>query len=145
MEEDRDHFTTLQQMAGNNPQIEFHVNIPFSKLLQLYDHAEYYWHFAGFEVDESIHPEQTEHLGITPIEAMARGCITMAYRAGGPKEIIHDGETGYLFTSQAELFSQMHEADEKRDQIIQNARTYVSTHFSYSVFEKRVRDVLLSK
>jgi len=144
MEGDRGYFNVLQQMAGNNPQIEFQVNIAFSKLMQLYDQAEYYWHFAGYVIDEEKHPEQTEHLGITPMEAMARGCITMAYRAGGPKEIIQDEDTGYLFASQAELFSKMYQADEKRDQIIQNARTYVSTNFSYSVFEKRVHDVLLN-
>ncbi len=145
MEVDRDYFTTLQQMAGDNPQIEFHVNIPFSKLMQLYDQSEYYWHFAGYEVDESIHPEQTEHLGITPIEAMARGCLTFAYRAGGPKEIIKDGETGYLFTSQTELFEKMNEATQNRKSIISKASDYVSSNFSYSVFEKRVLDVLLNK
>lgn len=143
MTEDMPYLNSLKKLAQNDPQIEFQVNTPFSKLMQLYDQAEYYWHFAGFGVDENTHPEQTEHLGITPMEAMARGCLTYAYKAGGPKEIIKDGSTGFLFTSQTELFEKMSISKDQKQIIVTNAQTYTKEHFSYDIFEKRVKEVIL--
>ncbi len=145
MPEDEVYLNELKAQATNNEHIEFKVNIPFSEMVTLYNKAEYYWHFAGFEVDENVHPEQTEHLGITPMEAMARGCLTFAYRAGGPKEIIDDGKTGYLFTTQAELFEKMNDSQKDAETIKQTAIEYIQSNFSYEVFKRRVIDVILTK
>jgi len=38
----------------------------------------------------------TEPFGLIIIEAMARGTITLASNSGGPKEIINDGQNGFL-------------------------------------------------
>ncbi len=146
MPEDEAYLAELRELAGDDPQIEFRINESFDTLLGLYDQAEYYWHMAGYGVDEAKNPEQTEHLGITPMEAMARGCLTFAYNAGGPKEIIQDHETGFLFSSQEELFQKMSTPQEKKDQIIQRATQYVSEHFSYDIFKQNVlRKILNSK
>lgn len=140
--EDEPYFNELKEMAkGHN--IELKPNIPYSELKELYAKAECYWHFAGYEVDESIHPEQVEHLGMTPLEAMAMGCIVFCYRAGGPKETIQDGKTGFLFDSQEELQKNMLllNNDELRQTIMSEAKLYVSQHFSYPVFRSRVMEV----
>src|SRR5690606_23070215 len=94
-DEDKKYFAELKALAESNNNIQFFPNVTFTELLELYKKSEYYWHFTGYEVDETNHPERTEHLGITPLEAMSQGCLTYAYRVGGPKEIIQDGETGF--------------------------------------------------
>src|SRR5690606_2667462 len=100
------------------PNIHFHTNISYSEILAWYKRAEYYWHFAGYDIDQEEHPERTEHLGITPLEAMASGCLTFAYRAGGPSEIIQDNETGFLFRTQEELFEKMKSAEDIRTEVL---------------------------
>jgi len=143
--EDETYLAELKDLAEDSPQIEFKVNTSFQELLKLYSTAEYYWHFAGFGIDEHAHPEQTEHLGITPMEAMARGCVTCAYRAGGPKEIIRDGETGYLFLTQEELFEKMKQAPERNKVMVTAGIEYTKSQFSYNVFQKRVKEVILQE
>src|SRR5690606_27468423 len=85
---DKPYYDKLQQMAKGNENIEFYPNVSFKELLQLYKNAEIYWHMTGIDVDEKKYPEKVEHLGITPLEAMASGCIVFAYNAGGLKELI---------------------------------------------------------
>ena len=144
--EDEGYLEALKKQANNNPAIIFHPNIEFSNLIKLYQTSAYYWHFAGFDVDENEQPEKTEHLGITPLEAMAAGCITMAYNAGGPKEIIEDGANGFLFNSEQELFEKMDSLIKSTDKISKiklTARKFIEDNFSYSVFTNRVKQVLL--
>ncbi len=143
--EDEAYVQKLKQRVGDDSSIEFKQNISFTQLLDLYRSSQFYWHFAGYGVDENNHPENVEHLGITPLEAMASGCITCAYAAGGPKEIISQGENGILFTTQDELFREMNELmalQSKADSMTQKAREYVQNTFSYDVFQKRVVAIL---
>lgn len=44
----------------------------------------------------------TEDFGIAMVEAQAAGCPVIAYGKGGAAEIVRDGETGLLFSEQAE-------------------------------------------
>ncbi len=88
------------------PYILFKTNISFSLLKDLYKNAMMYWHFTGFGVDAAAHPEQVEHLGMTPIEAMASRTVPFCFNAGGPKEIIESGKNGFLFRSSDELLKQ---------------------------------------
>ncbi|MBI4004991.1 glycosyltransferase family 4 protein, partial [Candidatus Roizmanbacteria bacterium] len=88
-EEDRPYFEELQNMIGYDSSIVLKPNIPFAELFDLYKQSLFYWHFAGYGVEEQKHPEAVEHLGITPLEAMACGCVVFCFNAGGPKEIIH--------------------------------------------------------
>ncbi|MDA1317482.1 MAG: glycosyltransferase family 4 protein [bacterium] len=143
--EDEPYFNSLQSNCADDSSIVFKSNISFTELLNLYRSSQFYWHFAGYGVDEINQPENVEHLGITPLEAMASGCITCAYGAGGPKEIITSGENGILFTKQDELYHQMSDllfSQSKRDEMIQQARIFVQNTFSYEAFKKRVVDIL---
>lgn len=141
--EDEEYLNELKGMAKNDNQIEFHTNISYTEIFELYNKSEFYWHFTGFGIDENINPEKTEHLGITPIEAMSRGCLTFAYEVGGPKEILKDNETGFLFKNQDELFSKMIKSLDIKDYIKSNAIKYVSENFSYEIFKERVKKVIL--
>lgn len=144
--EDNNYFEELKTLANNNPNIEFKTNISFDELLKLYKKSQYYWHMAGIDINEEKNPEKVEHLGITPLEAMASGAIVFAYNAGGLKEIIKHGETGYLFLSKEQLIRNMKEAHdnkEKQATISKNAYDYVKNSFSYDTFKKRVEEIVL--
>lgn len=145
-DEDKEYFNKLQKMTKDNPFIELKPNVTFKELVSLYQKAEFFWHFTGYGVDENTRPEMTEHLGIAPLEAMASGCITFCYNAGGPKELITDGEDGFLFNDEKELIDKMESSiknQELRNKIIYNARKYVKENFSYEVFEKRVKEIFV--
>jgi len=92
----------LKEKAENLP-IEFIINPNFEKLKEIYSKSKIYWHAAGFEVDELVHPENTEHFGMTVVEAMASGLVPVVIAKGGIPEIISDGVDGYLWQTIDEL------------------------------------------
>jgi glycosyltransferase involved in cell wall biosynthesis len=101
---------------------------------------------AGYGIDETKHPDQVEHLGITPLEAMSAGCITFCYNAGGSKELIEEGLNGYLFKSEEELFDKSIAivGDETKQQTIRKqAKTFVTTHFKEEIFKQQIKKIIL--
>lgn len=139
--EDQKYFDYLKKLAGNDCSIIFKPNVKLHELYKLYELSGYFWHFAGYGVDENIHPELVEHFGITPIEAMASGCLTFSYNAGGPSEIIKEGETGFLFNSTHELIQKMIKV-ENNSELINRVRLESSLltkkRFSYETFKDLV-------
>lgn len=138
--EDQPYLEELKLLAKDST-IELLPNVPYTKLVEYYKKSLFYWHFAGFGIDENTHPELVEHMGISPIEAMASGSIPFCYSAGGPKEIISQGENGFLFHSEDELIKQMRNLTMNSAKILSMQKQGIefSQHnFSYSVFEKNV-------
>ena len=90
--ETRSYVAELKAAAQGLP-INIQSNLSFSELKSLYGRARFYWHAAGFEVDEKLHPENTEHFGITTLEAMSSGAIPIVVPKGGQSEILkNDGQ-----------------------------------------------------
>ncbi len=144
-ESDKEYFSYLQSLVGNNTSIILKQNISYNELKTLYKKSLYYWHFAGYGIDENKNPELVEHLGISPLEAMAAGCVPFCFKNGGPKEIISNGINGFLFESEQDLFEKMNEIASVASlhKKIQNAaKQYVGEHFRYDVFEKNAYKVL---
>ena len=79
--------------------VKFVINPPFSRLQKLYSISKIYWHAAGYQVDQDIHPEATEHFGITVVEAMASGLVPLVVDKGGLPEIISHNQNGFLWSS----------------------------------------------
>jgi glycosyltransferase involved in cell wall biosynthesis len=98
----RAYLAWLERSARDLP-VYFHVNASAEEVRSLLTTSAVYWHAAGFGVDERHQPEKLEHFGISVVEAMARGCLPIAYDAGGPKEIISPGVDGLLYRTEAEL------------------------------------------
>jgi len=140
-QEDKSYVQELQQLAGNDSSIIFKTNVSHDELLNLYKTSQFYWHFAGYGIDEEDHPELVEHLGVSPLEAMMHGCVTFCYGAGGPKEIIRHGQNGFLFKNTTELLEMMNSIVTKQDlreKVINQARNFVRANLSYETFKKNV-------
>jgi glycosyltransferase involved in cell wall biosynthesis len=138
-DEDRDYFNELKNLAEDNENIIFKENVSNSELLNYYQKAEYYWHAAGYEVDIEKNPEYVEHFGITPLEAMKYQCLVFCYNEGGPKEIIENGKTGYLWNSIDELCDMTSNSEKNREEIIKNAIEMINEKFSYEIFKEKVK------
>ena len=64
--------------------ISLYPNSSFSTLRDMYRQSKVYWHAGGY--GETC-PENHEHFGIAPVEAMSAGCYVMLYHGGGLVEL----------------------------------------------------------
>ncbi len=145
-QEDVPYYAALDKIAKKNKSITLKPNVSFHELYDLYEKSDFYWHFTGLGVDEKHFPEEVEHLGITPLEAMAMGCLTFCVNAGGPKENIQDGKTGFLFDSEGELFKKMKMvagSPQDKTKIRRRAKEYILDHFTFSKFQRNVKKLIL--
>lgn len=94
----------LKYLSSSYP-IEFVINPSFSILKDLYSRSKIYWHAAGYNIDESQHPENTEHFGMAPVEAMASGQVPILTDKGGLPEIIDNNVSGYLWNQPKDLIA----------------------------------------
>ncbi len=72
--------------------IDFYPNLDFKTLNQFYAKSKLFWHAAGYGVVVDKEPWRCEHFGITPVEAMAAGCVPLVINKGGLTEIVRRGE-----------------------------------------------------
>lgn len=143
-QEDQAYFEELEALCAGDTSIQLMPNCSFTVLQELYTKARYFWHFTGLGVDEAAHPEQVEHLGITPLEAMAAGCITCCVDAGGPHEIITSGTDGFLFHTEDELIERMNTYTDPQSltTMAEAAHARIQDTFSYDAFTKRIASEL---
>jgi len=92
----------IKNISKNYP-VKIITNIEWRELVEIFSKAFIFWHGAGMGEDEKKHPEKFEHFGITTVEAMASGCIPIVIGRGGQKEIVRDGEDGFLYERWDEL------------------------------------------
>jgi glycosyltransferase involved in cell wall biosynthesis len=84
----------LERLAAGEPGIEFQPNPTDEELAARYDRC-----YA------LVHPSLNEDWGLVPLEAMAHGKAVLAVNAGGPKESVLDGQTGFLLDPRPEAFA----------------------------------------
>jgi len=137
-----DTLALLKTQAGSLP-IKFLVNPDFDKLKSLYAKSKFFWHAAGFEIDEETDPEKVEHFGMTTVEAMSAGCIPVVIAKGGQKEIIAK-DTGVLCTTPEEMAkatSVLINSPKKFMTIVNNLEER-SKNFSTAQFSKKIKSLL---
>lgn len=133
---------SLKDLAGSLP-INFVVGPDFNKLKTLYAKAKFFWHAAGYEIDEDIDPEKVEHFGMTTVEAMSAGCVPFVIAKGGQKEILIDN-TGFLCHSPEEIAREtiaLINKPHKLETIAEKAMTR-SRDFSIQEFSKKIKSLL---
>ncbi len=77
----------LKRISGKYP-VKILPNVSHPELVNLYRKAKIYWHAAGWGVDETSEPENTEHFGISIVEALSANCVPLVVPKGGVREII---------------------------------------------------------
>ena len=102
---EHNHYLKYLQNLASGYNIEFVINSDFSSLQKIYSQSKIFWHAAGFGEDENLHPEHTEHFGMTTVEAMASGIVPLVVSKGGLPEIVTDGLNGCLWSTVNELVS----------------------------------------
>jgi glycosyltransferase involved in cell wall biosynthesis len=133
----------LQHLAKDFP-VEFIVNPNFEILKDVYSKSKIYWHAAGFGVDEYLHPEQTEHFGMTVVEAMDSGLVPIVVAKGGLTEIVSDSKNGYLWQTVDELIAktQILFAIPKDIDNLSHEAHISAQSFSKEIFEKKLLDLI---
>ena len=133
----------LKEKAAGLP-IDFIINPSFTELKDIYSKSKIYWHAAGYGVDENIHPENTEHFGMTVVEAMASGLVPVVISKGGIPEIISDGIDGYLWTTIDELVLKTKSLIESAEDLKRMSKkaTIKCQNFSKDNFEKELLNLI---
>jgi O-antigen biosynthesis protein len=139
------HLSELRRKARGLP-IEFHVNASPAIIRDCLSRATICWHATGFGIDQQTEPERCEQFGIGVVEAMAAGCIPFVVANGGPSEFVHEGETGFLYTSVGELVDKTLTLlrDPRRRVVISQAATRRAEYFSEASFKVMWRTRLLT-
>lgn len=92
----------LEQLVDNLPAF-FHNNLKIDELNKLYRKSKISWHLMGLGIDEEENPEKLEPFGMVTVEAMNNYCVPVVVNAGGQKEIVENGHSGFLINSCNEL------------------------------------------
>jgi glycosyltransferase involved in cell wall biosynthesis len=89
-----------EMIAGSGGAVELNVNLSAADLKALYRDASIFWHMCGLNRED---PGETEHFGMTAVEAMQNGLVPIVYDGGGLPEIVDHGVNGFRVKSTAEL------------------------------------------
>jgi len=92
-----------------------------------------------------LHTMWNEHFGISVVEMMVAGLITIAHASGGPKaDIIQPGKTGYLASEPSEYAQSIQYALDHYEELFplrQAARQQACERFSDEVFIQQIQNV----
>jgi len=139
-----DYLKDLEKMSEGSS-IEIIKSPDYTLLKDLYGKAKFFWSASGFDVNENTNPENVEHFGMTVVEAMAAGAIPLLYDAGGHKEIVKDGENGFLWKSIEDLVDKTKKLIENHSVStgIAEAAKIQSKEYSFERFEKEILSYIL--
>lgn len=139
--EDESYAQEVKKLAVGQP-IEFYHHLNRKELLRWYQRASIYWHAAGFEVNETEHPERVEHFGISTAEAMAAGCIPVVVGKGGQVEVLGTQLQHLQWQTMKEccqITSKLLEpaaiTQELQQQCVTQAKTFSSARFQQTLYE----------
>lgn len=131
----------LKILAKGLP-VKFVLNPDFNTLKDYYSKARFFWHAAGFGVNEELEPEKVEHFGITTVEAMAAGCIPVVIAKGGQKEIIFSPKS--LCNTPGEISAKTLDYLDNPNELDSASQLFKeeSKKFSLSVFNSKVQEII---
>jgi glycosyltransferase involved in cell wall biosynthesis len=126
------YFEECRRLAEGLP-VRFHLDASAAELQELYETASIYWHATGYGEHEPI---KFEHFGITPVEAMAGGCVPVLIDKGASAELVDNGQAGLLWRTSSEwkratlaVARDPSYADELRRRAIQRSRLFGKSVF----------------
>jgi len=133
-EKSKPYISALRERAAGLP-VTFETNPTDERLTQLYLSAA-----------ALLFTARNEDWGMVPLEAMAAGCPVIAVDAGGPRESVVDGVTGWLVTPDPQAFAQrmvdVATASAGDLQQLRDAARDRATAFGWDAFVHRIDDVM---
>lgn len=126
--------------------IDIMPNLSDAAMSDLYARSAIYWHATGVSLPTI--PSAQEHMGISPIEAQASGCVPIVYNSGGMPEVVQNGETGLLFDNITDLPAMTLSllGDTQRwSEMSQNGRRWALAWMNFENFVGRVDDMLCDR
>ena len=138
-----DYVKKLRKLARDYP-IRIIESPSFSQIKELYGKAKIFWMASGYGIEEKKSPKKVEHFGITTVEAMAAGAVPIIFAAGGHKEIIADGENGFLWKDTNSLLKSTKRVIEEKGLVkkLSTKAKIDSRVYEYERFEKEIWDIL---
>lgn len=124
-------FAKLKLLSDAQDNIELLGFLSDDELIKEYNNA-----------DVLVYTSKDEDFGMTPVEALSRGCLVIGHYSGGMKEIITEGENGYFYKA--------YSAEGIRDAILTLVSSYENkgnlvSHgppFTKEVFEQKLRNIV---
>lgn len=133
----------LKKQSQRYP-VEIFDNLPNNVLQDFYAKSKIYWHAAGFNQDLKKHPENAEHFGISIVEAISAGCFPLAFRAGGPIDILRN-QNDFLWETKEELrhktWQVIREGFRDKREILKE----ISLNYSYQAFKLKLYEIISKK
>ncbi len=116
----------------------------FKTLKDLYGRAKIFWSAAGFGINEEKEPDRVEHFGITVVEAMAAGAVPLVFSAGGHKEVVIEGENGFLWKTVGQVIKKTQKIIDGRilHKSIAKGSTESSRKYGYERFRTSIEKIL---
>jgi len=134
-ENQRSYFKKVQKLARNKS-VAMGPNASMAEVEIALDSSTYYWHGAGLNQPESK-PQNFEHFGIAPIEAMSSGLIPLVYKEGGPAEVLADFPE-LIYENLHDLAKKtLYLSNQNNTDLIAKLKL-LSNRFNVAEFEKRV-------
>jgi glycosyltransferase involved in cell wall biosynthesis len=144
--EDQTYADEVTALAKGHP-IELYHDLSRPQLLSWLAKAAIYWHAAGYEVDETAHPEKVEHFGISTVEAMACGCVPVVHAKGGQKEVLGSTLQEYGWQTAAEGIEKTVEllADSKHRKALCEVAQAQAAQFGRKIFTQKLIQMVEGK
>ncbi|HST65339.1 MAG TPA: glycosyltransferase [Mycobacteriales bacterium] len=142
-ESNRPYLETVISAADGLP-ITIIPNAPRSTVEQAMETASVFWSATGFGEDEEKAPWAQEHFGMTTAEAMSGGCVPVVIDRAGQREIVHDGEDGFRWSTPRELMDKtaLVANDASLRERLSGAAVKRAQDFSDAAFAERWREVV---
>jgi GT2 family glycosyltransferase/thiol-disulfide isomerase/thioredoxin len=142
----------LQKIENELKDLDYEIITNSSRdvLLSCYQKAYAYIHATGLGRDEKNSPDEFEHFGITPVEAMKFGSIPLVYSIGGPAELIKKIEVGYTFDSIETLSSEMNKISKRYETDnhslrVENIQNRINTFIKNNDFETKMNKIIMER
>lgn len=141
--EDKSFAQKVKKMAEGLP-IDILHQVSRPELEDWFQVATFYWHAAGYGVDQKFHPELVEHFGISTVEAMSKGCVPLVVGKGGQIEVLGEGLEDLLWSSTSELATKTAELIKHPDKLSRLAIESVeqSNQFNQTLFNDKVERLI---
>jgi len=132
---EKENLTRLIQSLNLEEHVELLSNVPQEELAKFYKACTLF-----------VHPvEKYESWGMVTLEAMAMGKPVVAVNSGGPKEIIINGQTGYLVDFSLDKFAEkivdLLNSPQKASKMGKEGRKRVLSNFSWEKSARKTEEV----